>query len=104
MNSRHITPVTALFFALACSPSAEDVANGADPIAALASTAESSRYGLNYWIEQRDQKSETWAQAVAYCEPAERANYPNCETVRQVRATVPKPVQDPRTQPGFGEF
>lgn len=93
-----------IVFALACGPSAEDVANGDDPIAALASTAKSSRYGHNYWIEQRDQKSEIWARAIAYCEPDEHANFPNCETVRSVQAVTPKPVQDPRAQPGFGDF
>ncbi|MGH7286942.1 MAG: hypothetical protein ACREI8_02870 [Myxococcota bacterium] len=87
-----------------CSPSPEDVANGDDPIAALTSTARSSRYGLNYWVEQRDQKTETWSQALAFCEPPEHANYPNCETVREVRATEPGKVEDPRTQPGFKNF
>ena len=103
MHTRHLVAITALL-ATACSPSAEDVANGDDPIAALGSTAESSRYGLNYWTKQRDAKSDIWTRALAYCEPAERANYPNCETVRQVGATAPKPVQDPRQQPGFGQF
>lgn len=87
-----------------CSPSPEDVANGDDPIAALESTAQSSRYGLNYWVEQRDQKTETWSKALAFCEPPEHANYPNCQTVREVRATEPGKVEDPRTQPGFKNF
>lgn len=87
-----------------CSPSPEDVANGDDPIAALTSTARSSRYGLNYWVEQRDRKTETWSQALAFCEPPEHANYTNCETVREVRATEPGKVEDPRTQPGFKNF
>jgi len=88
----------------ACGPSQEQIANGDDPIAALASTAKSSRYGNNYWIEQRDDATDVWAEATAYCEPTERANYPNCETVRGVAAINPKTVKDPRTQPGFGDF
>jgi len=87
-----------------CAPTQEEIANGDDPIGALASTVESSRYGLNYWVEQRHGKTATWAEATSFCEPAERANYPNCETVREVRATEPGTVKDPRTQPGFGAF
>jgi len=100
---RTVVVLFALFIA-SCSPSPEEIANGDDPIAALASTAKSSRYGLNYWVEQRNQKTENWSQALAFCEPAEHANYPNCETVREVRATEPGKVEDPRTQPGFKNF
>jgi hypothetical protein len=89
---------------ISCGPSQEELANGDDPIAALGSTVGSSRYGLNYWVEQRDQETDVWARALVYCEPAERANYPNCEIVREVRATEPGKVVDPRTQPGFGDF
>lgn len=89
---------------ISCGSSQEELANGDDPIAALGSTVASSRYGLNYWVEQRDQETDVWARALAYCEPAERANYPNCEIVREVRATEPGKVVDPRTQPGFSDF
>ena len=99
---------TALAFAVSaiasCSPSPEGLANGDDPIAALSSTVRSSRYGLNYWVEQRDAKTEVWSRALSYCEPPDHANYPNCETVREVRATEPGQVEDPRAQPGFGNF
>jgi hypothetical protein len=107
MKESHMRRTALVLFlgALAsCSPSQEDVANGDDPIAALASTAKSSRYGLNYWVEQRDQKTGIWSQALAFCEPTQHANYPNCETVREVRATEPGKVEDPRTQPGFKNF
>ena len=89
---------------LACGPSQEEIANGDDPIAALASTVRSSRYGNNYWTEQRDGGTSVWNEATSYCAPAERANHPNCETVRAVAATDSKMVKDPRTQPGFGDF
>jgi hypothetical protein len=89
---------------ISCGSSQEELANSDDPIAALESTASSSRYGLNYWVEQRDQETDIWSRALAYCEPAERANYPNCETVREVGASQPGKVVDPRTQPGFGDF
>ena len=101
---RRLTPLVVAAMLASCSPTPEELANGDDPIAALASTAKSSRYGLNYWVEQRDRKTETWSRALAYCEPAERANFANCETVRQVRATQPGTVEDPRTQPGFKNF
>ena len=87
----------------ACGPSQEELANGDDPIAALRSTAESSRYGAKYWIEQMTAATELWTQAVAYCEPAEHADYPNCETVRAVKFIgVPGAVENPaRSEKGF---
>ena len=42
----------------ACGPSQEQLANGDDPIAALGSTVESSRYGAKYWTEQMNAASD----------------------------------------------
>ena len=70
--------------ALGCARSQEDLANGDDPLAALESTVRSTRYGEKYWQQERDAQSSIWTQALEYCRPPERANYPNCEVVRQV--------------------
>jgi hypothetical protein len=88
---------------LACGPSQEELANGDDPLAALESTVESSRYGAGYWTEQMTAKTQVWAEALAYCEPAERADYPNCTTVRSVRFIgVPGAVGNPaHSEQGF---
>ena len=91
-------------FLAACGQSQEQIANGEDPTVALGSTVKSSRYGDNYWIEQRDAGTDIWNEATSYCAATERANYPNCETVRAVAAIEPKTVKDPRTQPGFSDF
>lgn len=87
----------------ACGPSQEQLANGDDPIAALGSTVESSRYGAKYWTEQMNAASDTWKQAVAYCEPAEHADYPNCKTVGSVKFIgAPGAVENPaRSEKGF---
>ncbi len=87
----------------ACGPSPEELANGDDPIAALGSTAESSRYGSKYWTEQMTAASEIWTEAVVYCEPAEHADYANCKTVRSVKFIgVPGAVENPaRSEKGF---
>ena len=93
----------ALLLLSACGPSQEELANGEDPLAALQSTAESNRYGAKYWTEQMSAASELWTQAVAYCEPAEHADYPNCKTVRSVKFIgVPGAVENPaRSEKGF---
>lgn len=82
--------------ALACGPTQEEIANGDDPMAALESTVKSSRYGAAYWTEQMKGDTGVWNEAVAYCEPAERANYPNCELVRSTKFVgVPGQVENP---------
>lgn len=93
-------PYLLLIIAIACSagcgPSQEAVANGDDPIAALASTVASDRYGTAFWTQQMHDGTEIWTQALAYCEPAERSDYPNCKTVRSVQFIgVPDPVENP---------
>lgn len=95
-----------LFMFVGCAPSQEDIANGDDPIAALSSTVESSRYGQKYWAKQRDAESKLWDEAIDVCAAAEAANYPTCKIVREARFyTRPYAVPvDPRTAPGFGDF
>ena len=66
---------------VACTARPEDVANGDDPIKALAATARSTRYQGPYWVEQRRTKSDVWQQAVAYCTPERVRELPNCQPV-----------------------
>ena len=54
--------------AAACAPSPNVLANGDDPLAALRSTATSTRYTAGYWYEQaRTDSATSWKQATAYC-------------------------------------
>ena len=88
---------------LACGPSQEELADGDDPLAALESTVESSRYGARSWTEQMTAKTQVWAAALAYCEPTERADHANCKTVHSVTFIgVPRAVGNPaRSESGF---
>ena len=74
-------PLIALAAAAACAPRPEDVANGDDPLQALSSTAQSTRYQGPYWVEQRRLKSELWRQATTYCTPERTRELPNCRPV-----------------------
>ncbi|GJG89657.1 hypothetical protein tb265_48380 [Gemmatimonadetes bacterium T265] len=59
---------TLLAAAAACAPSPDALANGDDPLAALRSTAPSTRYNAGYWYEQAGADSAgRWRQATAYC-------------------------------------
>jgi hypothetical protein len=102
LDARTVAAAVALAFS-ACGPSQEDLANGDDPVAALASTVESSRYGSKFWNEQMTSRTDVWTAALDYCEPAQRADYPNCNTVRSVKFIgVPEPVGNPaRSESGF---
>jgi len=98
--NRNVTLVTLAALvgslAAACGPTQEEIANGDDPIAALDSTVTSSRYGPTYWTEQMKGDTDVWSEALAYCEPAEHANYPNCEVVRSTKFVgVPGRVENP---------
>lgn len=54
--------------AAACAPSPGALANGDDPLAALRSTAASTRYTAGYWYEQaRADSAGRWKQATQYC-------------------------------------
>lgn len=67
----------------ACAPKPEDIANGDDPMKALAVSVRSTRYDRAYWSEQRRSQSAAWTQAVSYCEPRGTADFPNCEPVSE---------------------
>ena len=79
----------------ACQPSPEEVANGDDPLAALTSTAPSTRYGTTYWTRQVSENPARWAQAREYCATPAGTESPTCAVVRDVEAVermaAPKP-------------
>lgn len=68
-----------------CAPSAEDVAEGDDPLAALAVGAPSDRYDGRFWLLKRDEDRALFDEAVVYCrgeQDADRlAERPNCGPV-----------------------
>ena len=75
----------ALALALAsCRPSAEAIADGDDPLAALATPAESGRYGGPFWTREAHRNSRTWRQARAFCRQARGRELPNCHAVELV--------------------
>ncbi len=73
---------------LAGGCTAEDVADGEDPIRALSASSPSTRYGELYWRQQLVQDSDAWQRAVAYCKPGdayrESGKYPNCSMVGEL--------------------
>lgn len=79
--------LTAVFGVLitGCAPSAEDVAEGDDPLAALTAGVASERYDSRYWLLKRDEDRTLFDEAVAYCrgeQDAERlAERPSCGPV-----------------------
>jgi hypothetical protein len=75
----------ALALALAsCKPSAEAIADGEDPLAALAGAAESARYDGPYWTREAHRDSRTWRAARAFCAQARGRALPNCHAVQLV--------------------
>lgn len=79
----------------ACAPSEADVANGDDPMEALAVPHLSDRYDATYWTQTSFVDEELWAQAVEFCEGIEDPrDYPNCNVVRSVKMLKPKPHVD----------
>lgn len=81
------TLLTATLMALAtgCAPSAEDVAEGDDPLDALTVGVTSERYDGRYWLLKRDEDRVLFDEAVAYCrgeqETERLAEHPNCGPV-----------------------
>lgn len=85
-------------FAMAgCAASDADIANGDDPLAALAVPHRSERYTTTYWTQTTRDDPELWARAVEYCQD-KRADYPNCEAVRSVEA-LERMSRPPEDQP-----
>jgi hypothetical protein len=67
-----------------CRPSPEAIADGDDPLAALASAAESARYAGPFWTREAHRDSRTWRQARDFCAQSRERVLPNCHAVRLV--------------------
>jgi hypothetical protein len=67
-----------------CRPSAEAVADGGDPLAALAAAAQSVRYDGAFWTREAHRHSRTWRAAKVYCREAHARGLPNCHAVELV--------------------
>ena len=100
MRPRGFELVVALAL-VGCSGSPDDIANGPDPLRALAQHVESSRYGPDYWKRVAEQNVPLWRKATAFCGGAEATEYPTCATVRMVdflrRGVQPAAPPDPFT-------
>lgn len=78
--------------AVGCGTASDvDVANGDDPMKALAARATSTRYTAGYWQTQAERNPTLWQNAVAYCEghaAAEQGSRPNCSAVRSAQFDI----------------
>ena len=70
--------------AAACRPTAEAVAEGDDPLAALGAPVESARYGGAFWARQAHRESLVWKRALALCRERADERLPTCRTVALV--------------------
>src|ERR1700674_2905107 len=88
----------ALAMALAsCKPSAEAIADGDDPLQALATPAESARYDGPFWTREAHRNSRTWQAALSFCRKTRERELPNCHAVRLVERW-----EEPLRAPGIG--
>ncbi len=84
---------------LGCRKSNSAIANGDDPVRALAVPLRSDRYNSTYWMQKSVADTGLWTLAVAYCQAKTDGDHPNCDSVRQVRllermSRTPVPAQD----------
>lgn len=68
-----------------CSESAADVANGDDPLRALAVSQRSERYETSFWTQTSKGDAALWRRATEYCEGKNDGDHPNCAAVRHVQ-------------------
>ena len=92
-----VSALLTLLVLSACAPSPESVANGDDPMAALRSTAVSTRYSTQFWTRSVREQPALWAEARTYCLGPDGPQAPNCAVVREVEAieqmAAPKPAR-----------
>ena len=69
-------------------PSAEELANGDDPLTALRSPVRSALYDGAFWNREAVQSTPLWQDAVAYCRTPGNTAAPNCQTVGLVLSTI----------------
>lgn len=89
---------------LACAPSAGEIADGADPLAALKSPAPTARYREPFWAQHSHRGTPLWKSALAFCrtEGRDRRLFPNCAHVQIVSYwEAPPPFPAPHFQ--FGD-
>lgn len=96
-------PIVGAFFVAilldGCRASPEDVANGPDPLKALAQHVESSRYGPEYWKRVAARDTEVWAKATRFCRQANALEYPTCASVKMVEFFQGNTRPGPKTEP-----
>ena len=76
-----ITLLGVLLIQSGCSEAPEDVANGDDPLRALAVGTKSTRYDGPYWMRQRDMSPNLYQDALSYCSGHQPGEKPNCAPV-----------------------
>lgn len=72
---------TFLLLLAGCAETPEDIANGDDPLKALAVGATSTRYNGPYWMRQRSAAPALYRDALAYCTAHPDGEKPNCAPV-----------------------
>lgn len=88
-----------------CGPGPEKVAEGDDPLAALAVAAQSERYDGRFWRLQHSQRPDLYGEAVAYCQGEQEAGRletrPNCTPVLQAKELIDSMNQPRREGRGY---
>jgi hypothetical protein len=85
MSTLSVLAVSAVLLLSTCERSAEAIANGSDPLKALAQHVPSSRYGPEYWKAAAARNDSLWRRAVAFCERPDHTEYPSCSSVEMAR-------------------
>jgi hypothetical protein len=89
--------LSALLGLLSCGRTAQQIADGPDPMEALGSPAASGRYTVEFWAREAHGKSDLWRRATAFCRGRDHAAFPNCDAVRIVTFwEAPPPFPRPR--------
>ena len=83
-----ILAVTAGLLGACSKATAEELANGDDPLAALRSPVRSARYDGAFWNREAVQDTRLWHDAVDYCRTPGNSAAPNCQTVGLVLSTI----------------
>lgn len=93
-----------LLLQVGCSETPEEIANGDDPLRALAVGAKSTRYDGPYWLYQREADRPVFERAVSYCKDQSLAEKPNCAVVMAAdgfATSLERPVPEGRGYTGI---
>lgn len=74
--------LAAAAFACRREPTAQDLAEGPDPLGSLVAPVTSSRYNLPFWVREERAQSRLWATASAACLGKPESLFPNCGFLR----------------------